>query len=333
MENLLLLSILISGAVTFISLPAWIKRAKKGNLTGKDVHKIDKRDVAEAGGISVIIGFILGILTYIAIKTFYFQSNDNIIEIFAIICTIIFVSFIGFVDDILGWKIGLNKKTRLILVFFAAIPLMVINAGYSEIMLPFVGKISLGIIYPLILIPLGVVGASTTFNFIAGYNGLEAGQGIIILSSLAIFSFITGTTWLSLVALCMVASLMSFMYFNKFPSQVFPGDSLTYGVGALIACMAILGNYEQFAIFIFSPYIIETLLKTRGKLRKESFGVVQEDGSIKNRYKKIYGLEHLAIKILEKIKKSGKVYEVEIVLFIYLIQVIFVILGLLIFVR
>jgi hypothetical protein len=32
----------------------------------------------------------------------------------------------------------------------------------------------------------------------------------------------------------------------------------------LIACMAILGNFEKIAVFVFIPYIIETFLKLRG---------------------------------------------------------------------
>jgi len=59
--------------------------------------------------------------------------------------------------------------------------------------------------------------------------------------------------------------------------------------------MAILGNYEQFAIFIFIPYIVETGLKLRGKLKKESFGMPQKDGSLKNRYNKFTSLNELLV--------------------------------------
>ncbi|MBS3091785.1 glycosyl transferase family 4 [Candidatus Pacearchaeota archaeon] len=331
MEPLLLISIAISFLATFYIIPLWIKRAKKAELTGRDINKISKEIVAEAGGITVILGFVLGVLIYVAIKTFYFKSTDNLIEIFALICTIILVSFIGMIDDILGWKIGLGKKTRIFLVLFASIPLIVINAGNPGISIPILGKINIGIIYPLILIPLGIIGASTTFNFLAGYNGLEAGQGIILLSTLAIFSAVTGTTWLSLIALCMIASLVAFLHYNKYPAKIFPGDVLTYSVGALIAIMAILGNYELFVLFIFLPYILEVGLKLRGKLKKESFAMPQKDGSIKNKYNKFYSLVHVAIKLLEKIKKSRKAYEWEVVLLIYLFQIIMVLLGFFIF--
>src|SRR5207237_447238 len=98
----------------------------------------------------------------------------------------------------------------------------------SIVGLPFVGQIDLGIIYSLLLVPLAIIGTSTTFNFLAGFNGLEAGQGIIILSALGVLAFFTGSHWLTLVAFCMVASLLAFLFFNFSPAKVFPGDVLTY---------------------------------------------------------------------------------------------------------
>ena len=128
----------------------------------------------------------------------------------------------------------------------------------------------------------------------------------------------------------MVASLIAFYIFNTFPARVFPGDVLTYSVGALIASIAILGNIEKIAIFFFIPYMIETGLKLRGKLVKESFAKVNKDGSLEMPYKKIYGLEHLAILILKKYKLSKKVYEKDVVYLINGFQILIVILGFLV---
>ena len=183
----------------------------------------------------------------------------------------------------------------------------------------------------MVLIPLGIIGASATFNFLAGYNGLEASQGIIILSAISVITFIMGNKWLSVITLCMVAALVGFYLFNKYPAKVFPGDILTYSVGALIAGIAILGNIEKIAIFFFIPYILETGLKLRGKLKKHSFAKVNEDGSLEKPYEKIYGLEHLAIVILKKIKKNGKVHEKEVVYLINAFRILIIILGFVIF--
>jgi UDP-N-acetylglucosamine--dolichyl-phosphate N-acetylglucosaminephosphotransferase len=325
MELLLLVPIISSFLIALFCLPIWIKRAKKESLCGKDMHKVDGEEVAEAGGVCAIMGFIFGSLIYIGIRTFVFASYKNAMEIFCLLSVILIISFVGFTDDILGWKKGLSKISRVLFLAFAALPLLAINAGQA------VTGTSMELIYPLLLLVIGIIGASATFNFLAGYNGLETSQGIIIISALSIVTYITGDRWLSVIGMTMVAGLFAFYIFNKYPAKVFPGDILTYGTGALIAIIAILGSIEKIAIFFFIPYILETILKIRGKLKKESFAKVNPDGSLEMPYDKIYGLEHLAIYILKKIKPSKKVYEKDVVLLINLFQIAIVIAGFLIF--
>ena len=329
MEPVLLATIFLSFFCTFLAMPFWIRKAKQIGLVWEDMNKLHHpRNVAGSGGLIVVFGFLLGVLLYIAIKTFYFKDGGEIISyLFAILAVLLISSIVGIVDDLFGWqKGGLSVRSRLFLIFFAAIPLMVINAGQSSMM-----GFELGLLFPLVIIPLGIVGATTTFNFLAGYNGLEAGQGILILSALAFVAFLTGSSWLSVVALCMVASLVAFYIFNKYPAKVFPGDVMTYTVGALIACIAILGNMEKIALFFFIPYILETVLKLRGNLKKYSFAKVNENGGLEMPYKKIYGLEHLSIYILKRIKSGRKVHEKEVVFLIHGFQLIIIALGFLLF--
>jgi UDP-N-acetylglucosamine--dolichyl-phosphate N-acetylglucosaminephosphotransferase len=328
MEFILLTPLLLGFFIVIFSMPVWIRKAKQVGLIWEDMHKIGHpKNVAGSGGITVFFGFAFSVLTYIAIKTFVFKDQNQLIEVFALLTSILIISFVGFLDDLLGWrKGGLSKRYRIILVLFSAIPLIVINAGDSTMM-----GIQFGLLYPLFFIPLGIVGASTTYNFLAGYNGLESSQGIIILSALAYVTYITGNSWLSLICLIMILCLIGFFIFNKNPAKVFPGDVLTYAIGSLIAITAILGNIEKIAIFFFIPYIIETGLKARGKLKKESFAKLNKDGSLEMPYDKIYGLEHLTIYILKRVKPSKKVYEEDVVYLINGFQLLIVLIGVLLF--
>lgn len=322
----LLGTVFISFLVTLVLMPLWIKKAKEIGLIWEDMNKPNhEKNVSGSGGVIVVLGTLIGIFLYIAVQTFLFKTSDGtLIKIFAIVSSLFMVTGVGLVDDLFGWKRGgMSIRSRLVLVLFSAIPLMVINAGNSTVM-----GINLGILYPLLVIPLGVVGATTTYNFLAGFNGLEARQGILILLGLAFASYIGGNSWLSLIALIMTASLVAFWLFNKNPAKVFPGDVMTYSIGMMIAAIAILGNLELVAVLFFIPYIIETILKARGRLKKYSFGKPNEDGSLEVPYEKIYGLEHLAIKILKKIKPSHKVYENDVVNLINAFQLIIIIAAL-----
>lgn len=330
MEPLILITIFASFFCTYLIMPFWIRKAKQIGLVWEDMNKPkSEKNVAGSGGIIVVIGSIIGIFLYIAIQTFYFKSTDGIsISIFAMLSTLLLVAGIGLIDDLFGWKKGgLSKRSRIVLILFSAVPLMVINAGESTIM-----GINFGIWYPLLVIPLGILGATTTFNFLAGFNGLEAGQGIILLSALSIVMYITGNSWLSVVALCLAASLVAFYIFNSNPAKVFPGDVLTYVIGASIAAIAILGNAEKIALFFFIPYLFEIILKLRGKLNKQSFGKPNKDGSLEMPYDRIYGLEHLAIFILKKMKPSKKVYENDVVYLINGFQIVIILLGFALFI-
>jgi UDP-N-acetylglucosamine--dolichyl-phosphate N-acetylglucosaminephosphotransferase len=332
MELLLSVSILISYILTWIVLPTWIKKCRKIDLLWEDMNKFGHpRNVAVSGGLIVVLAFTLGILSYVALRTFIIgDSQDIIIKTLSLLSVVLILAIVGLVDDLLGWKHGgLSWKLRIVLAFIASIPLVVINAGEHNMNLPFLGLVPLGLFYTLILVPIGIAGATTTYNFLAGMRGLEAGQGIIILSFLSLVAYLTGSGWLALIGLIMVASLIVFYYYNVSLPGVFPGDIGTYSIGALIACMAILGNFEKIAVFMFTPYILETLLKAgRGRLKKQSFGIPDKKNNLKMPYEKIYGLTHLSIFILSKFKKE--VRERDVTYFIFGFQILICLLTLLI---
>lgn len=324
---LLLVPILVSFLVVVFTMPKWIEKCNEVGLLWKDMNKWKyPKEIASSGGLIVIMAFVLGTLFYIAFRTFFRIGSEVSLQIFAILSVILIFAIIGLTDDLLGWKRGgLSKRLRVLLAFLAAIPLIVINAGNSSMVVPFFGSVEFGLFYPLFLIPLGIAGCASVYNFLAGVDGLEASQGILILSFLSYVSYITNNTWLALVGLIMVASLLGFLVFNWSPAKVFPGDILTYSVGALIALMAILGSFQKVAVFVFIPFIIELCLKMRGKLDKYSFGEPQEDGSLELKYDKIYGLTHLGIFVLGKFKK--KVYKKDVVLFVLGIHLVFILLA------
>jgi len=188
----------------------------------------------------------------VAFNTFLIKSVGYTVEIFSLLCVVLILALIGLTDDLLGWKHGgLSSRVRVILALMASIPLVVINVGSRTMNLPFIGSIDFGLFYPLVLVPLAIAFVTTTYNFLAGFNGLEAGQGMLVLTFLSYVAYVSGSSWLAVVGLCMVGALGGFYVYNRFPAKVFPGDVMTYAIGALIAGMAILGNFEKIAVIVF----------------------------------------------------------------------------------
>ena len=315
-------SFVVAFFTALVLTPFWIRKAKSIGLVGKDIHKKKKPLIAEAGGVAVIFSTLLGIFVYIFINTFIIKTDVHLIEILGLTLTFLLAGFIGFIDDILGWKTGLKQFHKFLLSIPIAIPLMVLNAGTSEMALPVFGSIDFGLFYPLFIVPLAIIFVTNAFNMLAGYNGLETGNGVIILTTLAFVIWKTGAFWAAVIALIAAFSLLAFWLFNKFPAKIFPGDTLTYSIGALIVAIAITGNAEKVVFILFLPYILEFFLKARGKFQKESFAKLQKNGSLKMPYKKIYSLTHLSLWFLRYFKENRKVYEKDIVYFLWAIEII-----------
>jgi len=320
----------VSFFITLSLTQRWIRSAKSAKLFGKDLNKYGKPLVPEAGGIAVALAVCFSLQIYIFLKTFYWKTTTHLVEAFAISAIVLLAGFIGFTDGILGWKRGLTQFKKVLLTIPIALPLMVINAGHSEMDIPFFGLVDFGLIYPLLLVPVGVIGAANGFNLLAGYNGLEAGMGLIIFTTFGVAGLIVEKYWISLIAFIVSASLLAFLYFNWYPAKVFPGDSLTYSIGSLIAAIAILGDMERLAVWLFLLYFIEGLLYFKARVLDkagdvQAFGRPNEDGSLEMPYEKIYDTTHFAIWFLKKVKE--KVYERDVVRFLLFVQFLIALSG------
>ncbi len=99
----------------------------------------------EEGRVTVIFGTVQATLFYIALETFYY-TNGSMTFLLAALASILIATMIGMVDDMLGWRIELTQREKVFLTFLVPIPIMVINAGYSMMTFPVLGKVQLGTI-------------------------------------------------------------------------------------------------------------------------------------------------------------------------------------------
>ncbi len=320
----------ISFGMTFFLMPKWIRYARGINLVGRDMHKANDTVIPEAGGVIVLSAIVLSLLYYAGIEVFFYHRRYLFTVIFGSVASILLVAIIGVLDDFRGWKKGLKQWQKPLLTLPAAIPFLLVNLQRTNIDMPFIGVHNVGLLFPLLFIPIGIVGASNAFNMLAGYNGLEAGMGIIILSTLSILSYLNGQHFAIIFCLIGFFALFAFIIFNWYPSKIFPGDTMTYSIGAFIAICAILGRIEKYALLLFIPYYLDFILPLRKRMKVEAFARVNTDGSFEPPYDNIYDSTHLVIFLLKKFKK--KVNEKDVVLtilsFEFLLAILCIIIAL-----
>jgi len=337
---ILLVSVIIAFVTTLLVTPFFIRFLFKIGVVGLDLQKQNKPKIATSGGVCVAFGVLAGLLTYIGFQTFYirFLLGDEkiawLIPLLAVTSSVLIVMFIGFLDDLgvkaklektkegLDIRVGLPQWIKPMLTLPAAIPLMAISAGVTKMALPLVGIVDFGILYPLLLIPLGFVGASNMVNMLAGFNGLEAGMGIVYFLGLGISALLNPRAQTSgaVVFLVSFGALAGFIGYNWHPAKILPGDSLTYLLGSLVASGVIVGNMDKSGIIVMLPFIIEFFLKLRVKFKASCLGKLREDGKLDPPYgKKIYSWTHLIMNL-------KPVTEKQVTIVLILVQAFFTIL-------
>src|SRR3989344_2199038 len=100
-----------------------IPRFRARGLVGADLNKFDKPQVPEMGGIGVMFGFAFAIMTALAAYRI-FNFDLNITAVLAAFATVVIVGVIGILDDLVGWRKGIEQWQHALFPIFAALPLL-----------------------------------------------------------------------------------------------------------------------------------------------------------------------------------------------------------------
>lgn len=301
----MVLEILVIAASSFVMTLLFAPRFKKylenSGIVDTDVQKSERPWMASSGGLPVIFGFLAGVLLFVFLDSFVLFFKTNTALIFAAALAVMVAMVVGLLDDINSRRrgtrglprAGLRQWQKPLLTVAAAVPLMATKAGVTTLMLPFFGSVDFGLIYPLLLVPVAVICITNATNMLAGINGIEAGMGSVALLAVGAYAFANNSLEAAVIGLSAGAALLAFLAFNFYPARVLPGDSLTYLIGAAFVSTVIIGNIEKFGLIVFTPWIAEAFLKLRSGFKAASVGVLQEDGTLKPKYDKIYSLTHV----------------------------------------
>ncbi len=253
--NLLLpaLSGVLAFGITFVTTPKLIEKMKIKNMTGRDVNKRDGRRVAEMGGVAAIMGFAVALTVVIGIEKIMATVQADVV--LGIMGVLFMTAFIGLIDDISV----LSQKMKVILVAFAALPLVIVHIGSHRIMFPF----DFGFTFPyhfywIVVVPFAITGAANALNMSAGYNGLETGQVAIISGFLLIIAVIKDSSFSTLLVFSgLLGASLALYYYNRFPARTFVGDVGTLSMGAVIGAGVIIGNIQFYGVLLILPTFFE----------------------------------------------------------------------------
>ncbi|MCL4365235.1 MAG: hypothetical protein M1569_01030 [Candidatus Marsarchaeota archaeon] len=324
----------ISLIVTLITTKFLMSYFYDAGVIAEDRNKKKTVRIPSSGGLAVALGIIVGMLSYTFGARFIFTSALSVSRLLAVALSIILIAFVGFLDDInvkatrvqstdrKDIRKGLKQWQKPILTLLGALPLMAINAGVHQISVPFLGTVTLGYIYPLIVIPLAVVFVSNSVNLLGGFDGLQPGMTLMASLGMLVYSLFYGNYMGFLLSALLFVSILMFTPFNTYPARIMPGDSFTYTAGGAMVAIMVMGNAEIFGIIIFIPWIIEFFLHLRKRFNVTDLGIRRKDGTFRAPYGgRIYSLTHAVMNM-------RRLREYEVTAYLVAFEAFFVILGL-----
>jgi len=306
---------LTATVVTLYLTKRFIRRFHASGYVVKDMYKPEKPNVPTMGGMAIIGGIMVSLV----VAEILLRNNDFIEKLLIFYFLIFIYGMFGLLDDLIRVK---SRFKKIYLLFFLALPIALLNIDTTAD-LPFNTHIPLGWVYSFILAPIYVMVVANLINMHAGFNGLDGGLTSILIFFTTLKAYMKYDAETLLYAAPILGGLLAFMWYNKYPSRIFPGNTGSLVYGATVGGLIILYNLEWFGIVILIPHIINFLMWIYWKMNMRiyphiKFAEVLPDGTIKAPNK-------LTLKYL--ITSLFHVRELRATLILYAITIMFCIFG------
>lgn len=277
---------IIAGLCTYSTLPKLKETFIKANLSGRDLLKKDKPLLPETMGLPAAIIYLITLFLFIPFPFINWFEGAHLVheddptlgtfpynklgEILAAILAIQSMILLGFADDVLD----VRWRYKVWFPAIAGIPLMIFyytNKGVTYVVMPMQLRSIIGDhvdLGPLYYVYMGmlIIFCTHSINILAGINGIEAGQALVIgLSVIAndLLYIFNNPNRVSVEAhlfslyfiVPFVGVTAALLWHNWFPATLFVGDTFCYFSGMTLAVVGILGHFSKTLLLFFLPQI------------------------------------------------------------------------------
>ncbi|TFK73591.1 N-acetylglucosaminephosphotransferase [Pluteus cervinus] len=305
---------------TLYLIPALGPTFIKANLYGRDLLKTYHTPIPESQGLICASIYILLLMLFIPFAfsdTILGSISNNKNEGISIrefphyqlavylssILSLLIATTLGFLDDVFD----IRWRHKLPIPIIASIPLLMVyfaERGNTTVVVPlplrflFGTLVNLGPLYYIYMSLLSTF-ATNSINILAGINGSEVSQALIIALSVIINDLLYlpwpidfrlplyllgnkaelgfGGVWSAGMAygstelvsrhlfslyfmLPLVGVCLGFLYHNWYPARAFPGDTLCYLTGMAFAVVGIQAHFSKTLLLFFIPQIFNFIL-------------------------------------------------------------------------
>jgi UDP-GlcNAc:undecaprenyl-phosphate GlcNAc-1-phosphate transferase len=227
----LLLGFLLSMSVTMALIPPLMRVAPRLQfLDAPGERKVHASPVPRVGGIAMAAGMLLAL----GLSGQFSQPMP------AYVCGVLVLLAFGVWDD----RVTLGPIAKVtgqliavaVVVAWGGVEISTLTLTERFPLPPFVGV-------PLTI--LFLLGVTNAINLADGLDGLAGGTTLLSLSALALLATNSGVTFVSVVAIVIIGSILGFLRFNTHPARVFMGDGGSQILGFSAGVAAIVLTQER----------------------------------------------------------------------------------------
>ncbi|CUS08471.1 unnamed protein product [Tuber aestivum] len=269
---------------------------KRVGLKGKDISKADRRELPETMGAVCAVVYLMCMIVFLPFAFYeYFViltsgggnrdatsevetgrllhrfPHNKLGEYLSAILSLQSMVILGVADDLFD----IRWRHKIFLPVIAAIPMLMVyyvDFGVTNIVVPtglreYLGTALLDLSWGYYLYMAAIaIFCPNSINILAGINGIEVSQSIVIGSFIAINDLLyisvgghpaTDSHLFSLYFLLPFLGVsLALWWHNWYPSKVFVGDTYCYFAGMTFAVVGILGHFSKTLLLLFIPQII-----------------------------------------------------------------------------
>ncbi len=130
--------------------------------------------------------------------------------------------------------------------------------GWTTLMIPYVGRIDIGVVGMILLFAFAVVATANAVNITDGLDGLSGGLCIFAYGAFGVIALFQGQYMLFGFCMTVIGWLLSYTWFNIMPARFMMGDAGSFALGAGLGVVAIMTNAFLLLPIIGLVFVIDT---------------------------------------------------------------------------
>ncbi len=214
----------------------------------KDKRRVHKRPTPRIGGLAIIFGFMVAIISF---------SDSWSREFAATLIGAGILAVLGVVDDCKE----LDAKLKFVVQIAAALVVVL----YGDIKISVFSNPNVFSQSPYLVLPqwasvtvtvLWIVFMTNAVNFIDGLDGLAAGVSAIMSMSLVFIAITYHEYAIALMGLAIMGSCFGFLPYNFNPAKIFMGDTGSMFLGYMLSVLSVQGMFKSYAVISFAVPLI-----------------------------------------------------------------------------